>query len=86
MLKIGSPQRLRSLTFVIPQALQGQTTGRQAAVETLRKTADALIAAEGELLTNQDEIQETVGEYDIYLFSQEPATQSPREVQILKRN
>ncbi|XP_066534474.1 dystonin [Hoplias malabaricus] len=42
------------------KALQGQTTGRQAAVETLRKTADALIAAEGDLLTNQDEIQEAV--------------------------
>ncbi|XP_062375938.1 dystonin [Sardina pilchardus] len=42
------------------KALQGQTTGRQAAVETLRKTADALITAEGDLLTNQDEIQETV--------------------------
>ncbi|XP_028843818.1 dystonin isoform X8 [Denticeps clupeoides] len=41
------------------KALQGQTTGRQAAVETLRKSADALIAAEGNLLTNQDEIQET---------------------------
>ncbi|XP_036402094.1 LOW QUALITY PROTEIN: dystonin [Megalops cyprinoides] len=42
------------------KALQGQTSGRQAAVETLRKTADALIAAEGDLLTNQDEILETV--------------------------
>lgn len=44
------------------QALQAQTTGRQAAMETLRKTADALIAAEGDLLTNHDEIQEAVGE------------------------
>lgn len=64
-----TPETMRSLTFIIPQALQGQTTGRQAAVETLRKTADALITAEGDLLTNQDEIQETVGEYDIHLFS-----------------
>ncbi|XP_072533688.1 dystonin isoform X14 [Salminus brasiliensis] len=42
------------------KALQGQTTGRQAAMETLRKTADALIASEGDLLSNQDEIQEAV--------------------------
>ncbi|KAL6487581.1 hypothetical protein MHYP_G00042070 [Metynnis hypsauchen] len=42
------------------KALQGQTTGHQAAVEMLRKIADALIAVEGDLLTNQDEIQEAV--------------------------
>ncbi|XP_048863754.1 dystonin isoform X8 [Brienomyrus brachyistius] len=42
------------------KALQGQTSGRQAAMETLRKVTDALITAEGGLLTNQDEIQETV--------------------------
>ncbi|XP_066552919.1 dystonin isoform X4 [Amia ocellicauda] len=42
------------------KALQGQMSGRQVAVETLRKTADALITAEGDLLTNQDDIQETV--------------------------
>ncbi|KAK1791418.1 hypothetical protein P4O66_013425, partial [Electrophorus voltai] len=42
------------------QALQGQTAGRQAAVETLRKTADALIATEGDLLSNKDDIQEAV--------------------------
>ncbi|KAI1894735.1 hypothetical protein AGOR_G00118810 [Albula goreensis] len=42
------------------KALQAQTSGRQATVETLRKTADSLIAAEGDLLTNQDEILETV--------------------------
>ncbi|MGH0168380.1 UNVERIFIED_CONTAM: hypothetical protein FKN15_066192 [Acipenser sinensis] len=35
-------------------------SGRQGAVEKLRKTADALIATEGDLLTNQDKIQETV--------------------------
>lgn len=69
-----------SSAFVILQALQGQTTGRQAAVETLRKTADALITAEGDLLTNQDEIQETVGELDIHLFSQELATESQKSL------
>uniref|UniRef100_A0A4W4F3J8 Dystonin n=1 Tax=Electrophorus electricus TaxID=8005 RepID=A0A4W4F3J8_ELEEL len=42
------------------KALQGQTAGRQAAVETLRKTADALIATEGDLLSNKDDIQEAV--------------------------
>uniref|UniRef100_A0AAR2LZQ8 Dystonin n=1 Tax=Pygocentrus nattereri TaxID=42514 RepID=A0AAR2LZQ8_PYGNA len=42
------------------KALQGQTTGHQTAVEMLRKIADALIAVEGDLLTNQDEIQEAV--------------------------
>ncbi|XP_045078903.1 LOW QUALITY PROTEIN: dystonin [Coregonus clupeaformis] len=42
------------------KALQGQTTGHQTAMETLRKTADSLVTAEGDLLTNQDEIQETV--------------------------
>ncbi|KAK6301543.1 hypothetical protein J4Q44_G00275960 [Coregonus suidteri] len=42
------------------KALQGQTAGRQTAVETLRKTADSLVTAEGDLLTNQDVIQERV--------------------------
>uniref|UniRef100_A0A674CR72 Dystonin n=1 Tax=Salmo trutta TaxID=8032 RepID=A0A674CR72_SALTR len=42
------------------KGLQGQTTGRQTAVETLRKTADSLVTAQGELLTNQDHIHETV--------------------------
>ncbi|KAK3573639.1 hypothetical protein QTP86_029971 [Hemibagrus guttatus] len=42
------------------EALQGQTTGHQVALETLRKAADALITAEGELLNNKDEIQESV--------------------------
>ncbi|XP_071249800.1 dystonin-like isoform X13 [Salvelinus alpinus] len=42
------------------KALQNQTTGRQTAVETLRKTSDSLVTVEGDLLTNQDEIQETV--------------------------
>ncbi|KAM3606228.1 uncharacterized protein V6R79_013141 [Siganus canaliculatus] len=42
------------------KALQSQMTGRQTAVDTLRKTAESLIASEGELLSNSDEIQETV--------------------------
>ncbi|XP_056148223.1 dystonin [Lampris incognitus] len=42
------------------KALQGQTTGRQAAVDMLRKTADSLTASEGNLLSNPDEIQESV--------------------------
>uniref|UniRef100_A0A4W5L9J1 Dystonin n=1 Tax=Hucho hucho TaxID=62062 RepID=A0A4W5L9J1_9TELE len=42
------------------KALQNQTTGHQTAVETLRKTSDSLVTAEGDLLTNQNEIQETV--------------------------
>ncbi|KAG7334350.1 hypothetical protein KOW79_002757 [Hemibagrus wyckioides] len=42
------------------KALQGQTTGHQVALETLRKAADALITAEGDLLNNRDEIQEAV--------------------------
>ncbi|XP_041107393.1 dystonin-like [Polyodon spathula] len=42
------------------KALQGQMSGRQGAVEKLRKTADALIATEGDLLANQNTIQETV--------------------------
>ncbi|KAI5108559.1 dystonin [Silurus meridionalis] len=42
------------------KALQGQTTGHQVALETLRKTADALVTVEGDLLNNQDEIQEAV--------------------------
>ncbi|KAM4606986.1 dystonin [Polymixia lowei] len=42
------------------KALQGQTTGRQTAMDTLRKTADSLITSEGDLLSNPDEIQETV--------------------------
>ena len=38
-------------------------TGRQTAVETLRKTSDSLISCEGDLLSNPEEIQETVGEW-----------------------
>lgn len=44
------------------QSLQRQTTNHQSAVDTLRKAAEAVITAEGDLLSNPDEIQETVGE------------------------
>ncbi|KAM7385703.1 hypothetical protein PAMP_001765 [Pampus punctatissimus] len=42
------------------KALQGEMTGHQTAVETLRKTAESLITSEGDLLSNLDEVQETV--------------------------
>ncbi|XP_035519853.1 dystonin isoform X9 [Morone saxatilis] len=42
------------------KALQGQMTGHQTAIDTLRKTAESLITSEGDLLSNSDEIQETV--------------------------
>ncbi|XP_069000932.1 dystonin isoform X3 [Embiotoca jacksoni] len=42
------------------KALQGQMMGHQTAIDTLRKTAESLIASEGDLLSNPDEIQETV--------------------------
>ncbi|XP_045927365.1 dystonin [Micropterus dolomieu] len=42
------------------KALQGQMTGHQTAVDTLRKTAESLVTSEGDLLSNPDEIQETV--------------------------
>lgn len=37
-------------------------TGRQTAVDALCKAAESLIASEGDLLSNADEIQESVGE------------------------
>ncbi|XP_047191316.1 dystonin isoform X4 [Scophthalmus maximus] len=42
------------------KALQGQMTGHQTAVDTLRKTTESLVTCEGDLLSNPDEIQETV--------------------------
>ncbi|KAM7408864.1 hypothetical protein PAMA_002539 [Pampus argenteus] len=42
------------------KALQGEMTGHQTAVDTLRKTAESLVTCEGDLLSNPDEIQETV--------------------------
>lgn len=43
--------------------LQVQMTGRQTAIDTLRKAADSLIKSDGDLLSNPDEIQESVGQY-----------------------
>ncbi|TNN00081.1 hypothetical protein fugu_013113 [Takifugu bimaculatus] len=40
--------------------LQVQMTGRQTAIDTLRKSADSLIKSDGDLLSNPDEIQESV--------------------------
>ncbi|XP_037638587.1 dystonin isoform X6 [Sebastes umbrosus] len=42
------------------KALQGQMTGHQTAIDTLRKAAESLVTSEGDLLTNSDDIQETV--------------------------
>ncbi|XP_071336943.1 dystonin isoform X4 [Trachinotus anak] len=42
------------------KSLQGQMTGHQTAIDTLRKTAESLVTSEGDLLSNPDEIQETV--------------------------
>lgn len=48
--------------FINLQVLQGQMMGHQTAIDSLRKTAESLITSEGDLLSNPDEIQETVGE------------------------
>nr|XP_040033769.1 dystonin isoform X6 [Gasterosteus aculeatus aculeatus] len=42
------------------KALQGQMTGHQTAIDTLRKAAESLLTSEGDLLSNSDDIQETV--------------------------
>ncbi|KAM6922361.1 dystonin isoform 1-T1 [Lycodopsis pacificus] len=42
------------------KALQGQMTGHQTGIDTLRKAAESLITSEGDLLSNSDDIQETV--------------------------
>ncbi|MEQ2305695.1 hypothetical protein AMECASPLE_000665 [Ameca splendens] len=42
------------------KALQDQMMGHQTAVDMLRKTAELLVTSEGNLLSNPDEIQETV--------------------------
>lgn len=47
--------------LVHSQALQGQMMGHQTSIDTLRKTAESLVKSEGDLLSNPDEIQETVG-------------------------
>ncbi|CAG6017434.1 unnamed protein product [Menidia menidia] len=44
----------------LKEALQGQMVGHQTAVDTLRKTAELLVTSEGNLLSNPDDIQETV--------------------------
>ncbi|XP_057704258.1 dystonin isoform X4 [Corythoichthys intestinalis] len=42
------------------KVLQGQMSGHQTAIDTLSKAADSLITSDGNLLSNLDEIQETV--------------------------
>ncbi|KAF7667089.1 hypothetical protein LDENG_00080090 [Lucifuga dentata] len=42
------------------KALQTQMTGQQTAIDSLCKTAESLITSEGNMLSNPDEIQETV--------------------------
>ncbi|XP_037321359.2 dystonin isoform X18 [Pungitius pungitius] len=42
------------------KALQGQMTGHQTAIDSLRKAAESLLTSEGDLLSNSDDIQETV--------------------------
>ncbi|XP_056291885.1 dystonin isoform X5 [Pseudoliparis swirei] len=42
------------------KALQGQMTGHQPVIDTLRKAAESLTTSEGDLLSNSDDIQETV--------------------------
>ncbi|XP_073776575.1 dystonin isoform X31 [Danio rerio] len=55
----GDPQSLQR-QLEETKSLQGQTAVRQSAVEMLRRNADALISADGDLLSNPDHIQETV--------------------------
>lgn len=47
--------------LVDSQGLLGQMAGRQTGIDALRKAAESLIASEGDLLSNTDEIQESVG-------------------------
>lgn len=44
-------------------------TGHQIAIDILCKGAESLITSEGDLLSNSDEIQETVGEGKVDLGS-----------------
>ncbi|XP_056116139.1 dystonin isoform X1 [Rhinichthys klamathensis goyatoka] len=55
----GDPQTLQR-QLEETKSLQGQTASHQAVLDTLRKSSDALISAEGELLANPEEIQEAV--------------------------
>lgn len=53
---------LTDFSLIDPQALQAQMAGHQTAIDTLRKAAESLKTSDGDLLSNSDEIQETVGE------------------------
>ncbi|XP_039546384.1 dystonin isoform X5 [Pimephales promelas] len=55
----GDPQTLQR-QLEETKSLQGQTASHQAVLDTLRRSCDALISAEGELLSNPEEIQEAV--------------------------
>ncbi|XP_030234351.1 dystonin isoform X7 [Gadus morhua] len=55
----ADPQTLQ-IQLEDTKSLQGQMTGRQTAVETLRKTSDSLISCEGDLLSHPEAIQEIV--------------------------
>lgn len=46
---------------LIPQALQGQISSQQVAVEKLKKTAEVLLDAKGSLLPAKNDIQKTLG-------------------------
>jgi hypothetical protein len=47
---------------LIPQALQGQISSQQVAVEKLKRTAEVLLDARGSLLPARNDIQKTLGE------------------------
>lgn len=46
--------------------------GHQTAVDMLRKTAESLVTSEGNLLSNPDEIQETVGKQSQICMHENP--------------
>lgn len=53
---------------LIPQALQGQISSQQVAVEKLKKTAEVLLGAKGSLLPAKNDIQKTLGKVSSFLF------------------
>ncbi|GCB63620.1 hypothetical protein scyTo_0004458 [Scyliorhinus torazame] len=53
----ADPQNLQKQLEQV-KALQDQMSGHQSVVENLRKTVDALISTDGDLLLNRDEIQD----------------------------
>ncbi|XP_077351597.1 dystonin isoform X4 [Festucalex cinctus] len=57
---IAAEPQILQIQLEDTKALQGQMSGHQTAIDTLRKTADSLISSDGNLLSNIDEIQETV--------------------------